>query len=265
MRGDRSMRVIKCKARRANTCTGFSLIDVLVSVAVMAILISLLLPALVRTTESARRVRCASNIRQVGLALQTYSQDHRDAIPPATFVDFGVAPSTTASRAPDLDPSNMETWSNDTMFVRVQGTDIPTAVWDGLGYLYTDKYLDHSGVLYCPSHHGDHDFFVYRQAWVTGAGEIAGNYQYRVPAESSYLTELDSRTSIVADGMRTRTDYNHIQGNNFLRADFSVGWYSDIGGKIIQSLPETPRARVDRSDRVPAWEFFDAHVSDESY
>jgi len=51
---------------------GFSLLELLVVIAVIAIVSALLLPALTRAQSSARRAHCASNLRQLGLALRVY-------------------------------------------------------------------------------------------------------------------------------------------------------------------------------------------------
>jgi len=48
---------------------GFTLIELLVVVAIIAVLIAMLLPMLNKARESAKRVQCASNLRQNGLAL----------------------------------------------------------------------------------------------------------------------------------------------------------------------------------------------------
>jgi len=62
---------------------GFSLIELLVVIVVLATLISLVLPVLAGTREASMRVKCASNLRSLATAVTFYKDAHRDAIPVA--------------------------------------------------------------------------------------------------------------------------------------------------------------------------------------
>lgn len=77
---------------------GFTLLELLVVIAVISILAALLLPTLGRAKESGRSTACLSNLHQIGIALQLYVSDSQNKLP--TMFDWSIDPSSNTNGPP---------------------------------------------------------------------------------------------------------------------------------------------------------------------
>lgn len=104
----------------------FTLVELLVVIGIIALLISILLPALGRAKETAKRIKCLSNLRQMVVSAHLYANEFRGFYPPAQWNDK---------------PGVKQEWD----FALENGVIVPGLLWRGRTSM---------GVQQCPSYDG---------------------------------------------------------------------------------------------------------------
>jgi prepilin-type N-terminal cleavage/methylation domain-containing protein/prepilin-type processing-associated H-X9-DG protein len=124
--------------------SAFTLIELLVVIAIIAILASMLLPALVRAKQKAQAVQCINNQKQLALSWLMYANDNSDHIVPNG--DLAIQP--TSSTDPALQPGGAKAqWCPGTM----QGPSASDVTYLQAGLIY--PYVNSTAVYKCPSDH----------------------------------------------------------------------------------------------------------------
>ena len=170
----------------------FTLIELLVVIAIIAILASILMPALSQARERGRNSTCINNVKQLGLAFGNYSQDFDDFIVPA-YPEFGT--------------SSINGWPSMLVYKKYLSA---------ANYAYPTKQLLTStnravGVFYCPSTTDEYK----TSKGVNGMGANAAastcyGMGYFVGTYSSYLSKSDSeRASALKIRAMKMNQYKH--------------------------------------------------------
>ena len=233
---------------------GLSMIDLLVSMAVIAVLVSLISPALEHVRTAANQVVCASNLRQVGLGLSMYQDDHNTMLP--------------QERRPEDHPDYLP------VDPQIAHTGEHPTAWSGLGWLVSEHYINTPKVFYCPSHEGSQTQEEYAEAWVKLDRPIRTNYAYRGElARPSYATPIQTLDAphshnanpavasnsavLVSDGFASQDDLNHSTGFNTLSASLSVAWLDDESRAIQGMLANYSEGGIAADE---AWSILDRNI-----
>jgi prepilin-type N-terminal cleavage/methylation domain-containing protein/prepilin-type processing-associated H-X9-DG protein len=241
LRAVKERRAAWAPRRRAADCaphlgSAFTLIELLVVIAIIAILAALLLPALARAKESARSAQCLSQMRQIGLAVRLYADDHDDELPRSQHSAFAHGQLAWGRAiAPELARDSATTWTNLLEGVYHCPSDPRTKPWSYGQNVYFE--LDPNDDDYVGSPQTwrraglvPHPCASVLQAEASGSGSAMSEGADHIMAHF-WMTLQDARAEVAATRHKGRSNYNFVDGHaaaRELRATFDPATQLDL-------------------------------------
>lgn len=126
--------------------SAFTLVELLVVIGIIAVLVAILLPSLSSARESAQRIRCMSNLRQIGLGFMFYGQDFKKY---PTRTNMGQFYGTWTAEL--IDRTYPGAFLGDLLDPNIG----PSVVTEEEKAAWSKKYIKSLGILECPTDKGD--------------------------------------------------------------------------------------------------------------
>ena len=204
---------------------GFTLLEVIIAIGIIALLLALLLPALERAREQANNLRCATNLNQIGVALVIYSNDNHGQYPRTTYIPGAPLCAGTNAAAPDPFKSGGPQPNDVTapLFLLMRAEGIPPKIFNEP---YNDELVNEPEPTKTPLSRSN--FTDYRKNL---GYSFANPYPdaHAVAAGYQFLNKMNSAFALAADlnpgtGANQNSRNHEKRGQNVLFADYHVEW-----------------------------------------